>query len=93
VNTAVVSSPAPMPLTEWTSVTIELTESTHLRAVVYNTLGQRVSVLREGFVDAGRHLLIWDGYWADGRPAETGMYLLRIEADSGEVTRKVMVVR
>ena len=82
-----------MPLTEWTSVTIDIPEATTLRAEVYNMLGQRVKVLREEVVDAGRHLLIWDGYWNDGRPADSGSYLLRIVTRSGEVTRKVMVLR
>ncbi len=90
---AVVSKPAPMPLSEWTSVRIELPESGTLRAEVYNLVGQRVKVLRDGQVPAGRHLLVWDGYWADGRAAESGMYLLRILARGSEVTRKIVVIR
>jgi hypothetical protein len=89
----VVSSPSPMPLTEWTSVRIDLAEATVLRAEVYNLIGQRVKVLRDESVTAGRHLLLWDGYWADGRPAESGMYLLRIVASGSEVTRKIVVIR
>lgn len=90
---AVVSSPAPMPLSEWTSVRVDLPASGPLRAEVWNLIGQRVKVLRDGVVDAGRHLLVWDGYWSDGRSAETGMYLLRIVAGGGEVTRKIIVLR
>jgi hypothetical protein len=93
VATATVSRPSPMPLTEWTSVRVDLPESTTLRAVVYNLIGQRVKVLRDEAVPAGRHLLVWDGYWSDGRAAESGMYLLRIAADGSEVTRKIIVVR
>ncbi|MFZ1730342.1 MAG: T9SS type A sorting domain-containing protein [Bacteroidota bacterium] len=93
VATATVSKPSPMPLTEWTSVRVELPESTTLRAEVYNLIGQRVKVLRDEVVPAGRHLLVWDGYWSDGRAAESGMYLLRIAARGSEVTRKIIVVR
>ncbi|MBR9974545.1 MAG: T9SS type A sorting domain-containing protein [Bacteroidetes bacterium] len=93
INDAVVSRPSPMPLTEWTSVRVDLPASGTLRAEVWNLIGQRVKVLRDGAVDAGRHLLLWDGYWSDGRPAETGMYLLRIVAGGGEVTRKIIVLR
>lgn len=88
-----ISAPAPQPMTDWTAVTVEVTEATSLRAVVYDALGRRVAILRDGMVDAGRHLLVWDGYWADRRPAESGMYLLRIITDSGEDTRKIMVLR
>ncbi|MBE0643759.1 MAG: hypothetical protein IH600_06735 [Bacteroidetes bacterium] len=90
---AVVSRPSPMPLTDWTSITIDLPEPSTLRAEVYNLIGQRVKVLRDEAVPAGRHLLVWDGYWSDGRAAETGTYLLRILARGSEVTRKIMVIR
>ena len=90
---ATVSPAAPLPLTDWTSVRVDLTAPGNLRAEVWNLVGQRVKVLRDGAVDAGRHLLLWDGYWSDGRPAETGLYLLRIVAGGGEVTRKIIVLR
>lgn len=90
---AAVSRPSPMPLTDWTSVIVDLPEPSTLRAEVYNLIGQRVKVLRDEAVSAGRHLLVWDGYWSDGRAAETGMYLLRILARGSEVTRKIMVIR
>ncbi|MFA6232650.1 MAG: T9SS type A sorting domain-containing protein, partial [Bacteroidota bacterium] len=90
---AVVSRPSPMPLTEWTSVRVDLPEAGPLRAEVYNLIGQRVKVLRDEVVSAGRHLLVWDGYWSDGRAAESGMYLLRIAARGSEVTRKIIVIR
>jgi hypothetical protein len=88
-----VSAPAPTPFAGWTSVRITLPDATRLRAAVYNTAGQRVRILRDEPVDAGRHLLIWDGYWDDARPAESGMYLLRIQTSSHADTRKILVVR
>jgi hypothetical protein len=92
-NEWTVSEASPMPLTDGTSVRIELPSATPLRVEVYNSIGQRVKVLRDEFARAGRHLLIWDGYWADGRPADSGMYLLRVVSGNGEVTRKIMVLR
>jgi hypothetical protein len=52
-----------------------------------------VRVLFDGMRDAGKHLMVWDGYWSDGRPAETGMYLLRAETGGREITRKLMLAR
>lgn len=88
-----VTSPAPSPLVEWTSVRITLPDATHLRAEVYNSLGQRVRTLRDERLEAGRHLLVWDGYWEDTRPAESGMYLLKIQTSSSETTQKILIVR
>ncbi len=90
---ATLHPPAPMPFSEWTSAVIELQQGTPLRAEVYSLLGQRVSLLRDDYAEAGRHLLIWDGRWDDGRPADSGVYLLRVHANGGEVTRKIVIVR
>jgi len=88
-----VSQPSPMPLNTWTSVQIDVPEASVLRAEVYNTLGRRVSILSDEYVQAGRHLLVWDGYWNDGRPADSGMYLFRIVVGTNEITRKMLLVR
>ena len=90
---AVVSRPSPTPFRDWTSVHVELPEAGAPPAEVYNLVGQRVEVLRDETVAAARHLRVWDGYWKDGRPAESGMYLLRVIAGGGEVTRKIIVLR
>ncbi|MBN1447280.1 MAG: T9SS type A sorting domain-containing protein [Bacteroidetes bacterium] len=90
---ATLHPPAPMPFSDWTSAVIELPEDTPLRAEVFDALGRRVQLLRDEYVRAGRYLLIWDGRWQDGRPADAGMYLLRVVAGGGEVTRKLVVVR
>jgi hypothetical protein len=87
------SVPSPQPLTDWTVSYLDLPEETQLRVEVYNSIGQRIKVLRDESVQPGRHLLIWDGYWSDGRPADSGMYLLRAVTRNGEVTRKIMVLR
>ncbi len=84
---------APMPFSDWTSVLLELQQDGSLRAEVYDMLGRRVKVLRDEFLAAGKHVLIWDGYWEDGRPAESGSYLLRAVASGEEITRRLMIVR
>jgi hypothetical protein len=88
-----ISPPSPSPLTEWTSLRVEIPADGMLRAAVYDALGRRVSILRDEYLAAGRHLLIWNGHWSDGRPADSGMYLIRIGTPVGEFTRKIMVLR
>ena len=88
-----VSAASPSPLSDWTALRFTLPEATRLRAEVYNSLGRLVRVLRDEWVEAGRHLLVWDGYWADARPAESGVYLLRIQIPSSEITRKILILR
>ncbi|MDT8323939.1 MAG: FlgD immunoglobulin-like domain containing protein [Bacteroidota bacterium] len=90
---ATLHPPAPMPFRDWTSALIELQQPGALRVEVYNALGQRVRVLFDGLREAGKHLLVWDGYWEDGRPAETGAYLLRAVTGGREITRKLLRMR
>ncbi|MCB2204785.1 T9SS type A sorting domain-containing protein [bacterium] len=90
---ATLHAPTPMPFTQWTSVVVELQQAGQLRAEVYNTLGQRVDVLFDGMQEKGKHLMVWDGYWNDGRMAESGMYLLRVETGGREISRKLLLLR
>lgn len=92
-TTATMHPPSPMPFSDWTSVLLETQHDGSFRAEVYDMLGRRVKVLRDEFLEAGKHQLIWDGYWEDGRPAESGSYLLRAVASGEEITRKLMIVR
>jgi flagellar hook assembly protein FlgD len=52
-----------------------------------------VRTLREGWADAGRHELIWDGTDERGRPVGSGVYLFRLEAAGTASVRSVVLVR
>jgi hypothetical protein len=49
------------------------------RADIYNVLGQNVAQLLKGKLPVGESILRWDGRVADGSPAASGMYFLRLE--------------
>jgi hypothetical protein len=57
-------------------------------------LGQRVAApLRRAALAPGHHHAVWDGALPDGRPAPSGVYLLRLSA-AGEVrTGRVVLAR
>lgn len=88
-----VSSASPQPLTDWTTLTLDLPAAAVVRAEVYTSLGQHVQRLYEGHADAGKHLLVWDGHWTDGRLARAGIYFVRISTGETELTRKIIVLR
>jgi hypothetical protein len=58
---------------------------------VYDMAGRRLRVLHSGRLAAGAHELSWDGNDALGKPARTGIYLIRVR--SAGVDRTLKVVR
>lgn len=59
------------------------------RVAVYDLRGRRI---RDWLLPAGQHVLLWDGLDSGGRRAAAGTYLLRMEAQGGHLTRKVVLV-
>ena len=83
----------PNPFNPSTEIRYQLPESGVVRLVVYDLLGRTVRVLMEGPAEAGHHVITWDGLDDLGRPAASGMYLLRLEAGNFAPVRKMMLMR
>ena len=78
----------PNPFNPGTMIRYSLPEAGSVRLVVYNILGREISVLTEGFRDAGRHTA-----WFDGTGLASGVYIYRLEAGGRSMTGKMMLVR
>jgi hypothetical protein len=67
------------------------------RVQVYNVLGQQVAAILSGNLPAGESVLQWNGRFANGLPAASGAYFLRLEfrVASGEwqVMRQRVLLR
>lgn len=55
--------------------------------------GEKVVQLVEGFRDAGRHSVHWDGRDRDGRDLASGFYLYRLQVGDWTETRKLLLLR
>ena len=82
------SAAYPNPFNPSTSMDLSLNESGHVSIHVYNVLGQMVSTLADGYMDAGYHTFAWN---ANNVPS--GMYLVRVEAGSNVETQKIMLLK
>ena len=82
------SSSYPNPFNPSTSMDLSLNESGYVSVKVYNVMGQVVSTLVDGNMDAGYHTLTWN---ADNMPS--GMYLVRVQAGSNVETQKLMLLK
>ncbi|MBJ48660.1 MAG: hypothetical protein CMG59_05770, partial [Candidatus Marinimicrobia bacterium] len=82
------SASYPNPFNPTTSMNLSLNESGYVSVNVYNVMGQIVSTLVDGNMEAGYHTLTWN---ADNMPS--GMYLVRVQSGSNIETQKLMLLK
>ena len=83
----------PNPFNPETAVPFALPEAGEIRVVVYNVLGQEVSVLVQGYLPAGYHRAVWDGRNAVGRVAASGIYFVRMTTAGFSDVRKMLLLK
>ncbi len=84
---------APNPFNPRTTVTFSLAAPADVRAGVYDLQGGLVAVLADRRYPAGDHALPWGGRDRSGRPASSGVYVLRLGADGVALSEKMVLVR
>ena len=83
----------PNPFNASTAIGYQLPEASEIRLSVYNLLGQEVRRLVEGEVEAGTHVVLWDGRDENGTPVGSGIYFYRLKAGEVVRTRKALLLR
>jgi hypothetical protein len=87
----------PNPFNAGTTIWYKLAESSQVSLVVYNTLGQKVQTIFEGYQPAGSFVQRWDGMMDNGRSAPSGVYMYKITAVNGvknfEQMKKMVMVK
>lgn len=78
----------PNPFNPSTSFTFTVPQPSHVKVVVYNLLGQRVTVLVDGLEGAGTHTIRFDA-----SNLASGMYIYRMTADGFSDTKKMILVK
>ncbi len=83
----------PNPFNPETTIAFELAKAGIINLEVFNTLGQRVRVLKSGWQTAGPHQILWDGRDDAGHPVSSGSYFYKLKTEHGEETRRMVLVR
>jgi hypothetical protein len=90
-GTALQLSPAwPNPARSATAWCLSLPRSGDVDAKIFDVRGRLVKDLKPGRIDAGDHLLEWDGRGVSGESASSGIYFLKIHANGAGAVRKVV---
>jgi hypothetical protein len=78
----------PNPFNPETNIPYEVPVESHVRIVVYDILGRRVSTLLNSRQKAGRHTLTHD--FSD---LASGVYIYRMLTDGNQFTRKMLLIK
>ena len=84
----------PNPFNPEVTVSFQLEQPSRVAVSVYDMLGRRIRTLAdESSQSAGQFRQTWDGRDDDGRQAASGSYLLRMEINGVEESRKLTLIR
>ncbi len=86
---SVYPNPAAGPVT----LVIEAIHATEAGLKVYNLVGNQIVGLFRGKIMPGTTLINWDGRDEAGRKVQPGVYLIRLEAMQGAMTRKLVITQ
>ena len=78
----------PNPFNPSTSINLSVPEAGHVSVMVYNVMGQSVSTLADGHMNASDYSFTWD---ASAVPS--GVYLITAAAENHTSTQKVMLLK
>lgn len=86
------AQPHPVSFNASVALPFHLSRSSHVSISIANALGQRVSFLYDGHLEAGSHSVRWDGSDHCGARSSSGVYFVVLEAgDTRAVTRVVRI--
>ena len=83
----------PNPFNPTTTIAFRLPVRAHVTLDVYSIVGRKVATLVARVMSAGEHEAMWDGRDDLGRPAASGVYFYRLEADEYVATRRMVLVK
>ncbi|UCH11085.1 MAG: T9SS type A sorting domain-containing protein, partial [Fidelibacterota bacterium] len=81
----------PNPFNPTTNISFSLPFEGQVKLAVYNLLGQEITTLASGLMDAGMYKAVWNGLDNSGRSVSTGMYFYRLMVDNRVVDTKKML--
>ena len=83
----------PNPFNHATHIGFTLQQPAAVSLQVFNTHGQLVATLVEGTRPAGTYQAAWDGRDAQGQAVSSGIYIVRLDAEGRQATRKMILVQ
>lgn len=83
----------PNPFNPTTTIKFDLSEETDVTLKIYNILGQEVTTLINGRMEAGFHKTIWNGQNSYGQQVASGIYICRMVAGDFTSIQKMLLTK
>ncbi|MEE9190037.1 MAG: T9SS type A sorting domain-containing protein [Candidatus Neomarinimicrobiota bacterium] len=83
----------PNPFNMTTKIHYEVSDRSHIRIMIYNMLGREIRLLENSLVDAGTHVIQWNGLDGLGQPVSAGIYLYQIQSGEFVQTKKMVLLK
>jgi hypothetical protein len=83
----------PNPFNPSTMISYELAEDGPVCLEVYNMKGQKVAILVNTSLPAGRHSIAWNGTDRYGRTVASGIYHYRLTTNGQSINRKMLLMK
>jgi hypothetical protein len=83
----------PNPFNPETTIGYQISQTGNVRLIIYNTMGRVVKKLVDKQQNAGYYEAVWDGKDENGLSLNSGMYLVRMEAEGFVEMRKVVLIK
>ena len=83
----------PNPFNPSTQISFDLIENSATEVSVWNLLGQKITTLFSGELNAGRHTVTFNGKDVNGNTLPSGVYIYRVEAGNNVSTKKMMLLK
>jgi len=83
----------PNPFNPSTTIEFSLPRRSVVSLTIHNILGERVRTLIDEDLPAGTYTIEWDGRNGDGTTAATGIYIYRLQTESGSISRKMLLLK
>ncbi len=87
------SFPNPFRVGLPTTLAYTLPQAGPAEAAVYDVGGRRVAILADGILEKGHGVLKWDGRATSGKLVPAGVYFVKLSTESGDLTRKAILLR
>ncbi|MFQ6607798.1 MAG: T9SS type A sorting domain-containing protein [Fidelibacterota bacterium] len=83
----------PNPFNPITMIVYDLPQSGYTKVIVLNLLGQEVTLLADGFQEAGQYQIHWNGRDKAGLPVNSGVYFYHVESGNFSATKKMILLK
>ena len=83
----------PNPFNSSVQLPFSLAKNGEAQLAIYNSLGQRVRLLHEGYLPAGAHQMHWDGLDQQGAAIASGLYQAVLRAQGQVQIRGVALIK